>query len=378
MKNKRGGIVAIEPETGEVLALITAPSYDPSILVGRQRSTNYKTLANDTISRPLFDRALLAQYSPGSTLKPLNALIALQEKVIDKETKHKCNKGFYYAKNAHMDCNCKFGTKNDLIRGIYKSCNTFFSKTYLNLINNSKSAIEGVETWKRYLESFGLGNYLGYDLPIGRPGLIPNSEFYNNLYNNEKWGATNIISNGIGQGEVLATPIQLANFTSAIANKGFYFTPHFVKTRDKEKTKIKLSKINTAVEEGFFNDVIEGMHKVIEEGTAKVAKIKGVDMCGKTGTVENFTLIKGKKTQLTDHSIFIAFAPKENPKIAIAAFIENGYWGSRWAAPISSLMIEKYLNDTIKRPGLEKRMLNGSLQIEYNKPYLGSNFSIND
>ena len=218
MKNKRGGIVAIEPETGEVLALITAPSYDPSILVGRQRSTNYKTLANDTISRPLFDRALLAQYSPGSTLKPLNALIALQEKVIDKETKHKCNKGFYYAKNAHMDCNCKFGTKNDLIRGIYKSCNTFFSKTYLNLINNSKSAIEGVETWKRYLESFGLGNYLGYDLPIGRPGLIPNSEFYNNLYNNEKWGATNIISNGIGQGEVLATPIQLANFTSAIAN----------------------------------------------------------------------------------------------------------------------------------------------------------------
>ena len=376
MKNKRGGIVAIEPETGEVLALISAPSYDPSILVGRKRSKNYKTLVNDTISKPLFDRALLAQYSPGSTLKPLNALIALQEKVIDSETKHSCNKGFYYAKNAHMDCNCKYGTKNDLIKSIHKSCNTFFSKTYINLISSSKSATMGVETWKKYLESFGLGNYLGYDLPIGRPGLIPNSEFYNALYKGENWSATNIISNGIGQGEVLATPIQLANFTSAIANKGYYLTPHFVKTRDKEQT--KPSKINTAVETDYFYDVIDGMQKVIEQGTARIAKINGLSVCGKTGTVENFTIIKGKKTQLTDHSIFIAFAPKVNPKIAIAAFIENGYWGSRWAAPISSLMIEKYLNNSITRPRLEKRMLNGSLEHEYNKPLSGVNFNINE
>ena len=376
MMNKRGGIVAIEPETGEVLALISAPSYDPSVLVGRQRSKNYKTLANDTISKPLFDRALLAQYSPGSTLKPLNALIALQEKVIDSETKHSCNKGFYYAKNAHMDCNCKYGTKNDLIKSIHKSCNTFFSKTYINLISSSKSATMGVETWKKYLESFGLGNYLGYDLPIGRPGLIPNSEFYNVLYKGENWSATNIISNGIGQGEVLVTPIQLANFTSAIANKGYYLTPHFVKTRDKEKT--KLSKINTAVETDYFYDVIDGMQKVIEQGTARIAKINGLSVCGKTGTVENFTIIKGKKTQLTDHSIFIAFAPKVNPKIAIATFIENGYWGSRWAAPISSLMIEKYLNNSITRPRLEKRMLNGSLEYEYNKPLSGVNFNINE
>ena len=378
MKNKRGGIVAIEPETGEVLALITAPSYNPNLLVGRQRSKNYKALANDTVSKPLFDRALLAQYSPGSTLKPINALIALQEKVIDNETKHTCNKGFYYAKNAHMDCNCRYGTKNDLIRSIHKSCNTFFSKTYMNLINKPKSAAKGVETWKKYLESFGLGNYLGYDLPIGRPGLIPNSEFYNDLYKGENWGATNIISNGIGQGEVLATPIQLANLTSAIANKGFYLTPHFVRTIDKEKTKIKLSRINTKVETDYFYNVIDGMHTVIEKGTARIAKIKGLDLCGKTGTVENFTLIKGKKTQLTDHSIFIAFAPKENPKIAIAAFIENGYWGSRWAAPISSLMIEKYLNNYIARPRLEKRMLNGSLEYEYNKPLSGVNFNINE
>ena len=378
MKNKRGGIVAIEPETGEVLALITAPSYDPNILVGRKRSRNYKILANDTISKPLFDRALLAQYSPGSTLKPVNALIALQEKIIDNETKYNCNKGFYYAKNAHMDCNCRYGTKNDLISSIHKSCNTFFSRTYINLINNSNSASKGVEKWKNYLESFGFGNYLGYDLPIGRPGLIPNSEFYNVLYKGENWSATNIISNGIGQGEVLATPIQLANYACALANKGFYVTPHFVRTRKEEKTKIKLSKINTKVETDYFNNVIDGMQKVIEKGTARIAKIKGLEMCGKTGTVENFTIINGNKTQLTDHSIFIAFAPKENPKIAIAAFIENGYWGSRWAAPISSLMIEKYLYNSIDRRNLEKRMLNGSLENEYNKPLSGVNFNINE
>ena len=378
MKNKRGGVVAIEPETGEVLALVTAPSYDPKILVGRQRSDNYKMLANDTVSKPLFDRALLAQYSPGSTLKPLNALIALQEGVINNETQHNCNKGFYYAKNAHMDCNCKYGSKNDLIKSINKSCNTFFSKTYLSLINNSKSTAEGIDNWKKYLESFGLGNYLGYDLPIGRPGLIPNSSFYNDLYKGENWSATNIISNGIGQGEVLATPIQLANYTSAIANKGFYFTPHFVKIKDEENSYTKIPKITTAVDTNNFFDVIDGMYKVVEEGTARIAKINGLKVCGKTGTVENFTIIKGKKTQLTDHSIFIAFAPKESPKIAIAAFIENGYWGSRWAAPISSLMIEKYLNNTITRPRLENRMLNGSLELEYNKPISGENFNINE
>ncbi len=378
MINKRGGVVAIEPETGEVLALISAPSYDPNILVGRQRSNNYKTLANDTISKPLFDRALLAQYSPGSTLKPLNALIALQEKVIDKETKYECNKGFYYAKNAHMDCNCIYGTKNNLIGSIQKSCNTFFSKTYINLINNSTSSANGVENWKKYLESFGLGSFLGYDLPIGRPGLIPNSEFYNNLYIGENWSATNIISNGIGQGEVLATPIQLANYASAIANKGYYITPHFVKAIDGENTKTKLAKIRTAINSNYFNIIIDGMHKVIEEGSARIAKIKGLNVCGKTGTVENYTTIQGKKIQLTDHSIFIAFAPKENPKIAIATFIENGYWGSRWAAPISSLMIEKYLNNSITRPRLEKRMLNGSLENEYKKPLSGVNFKVNE
>ena len=378
MMNKRGGVVAIEPETGEVLALISAPSYDPNILVGRQRSKNYKTLANDTISKPLFDRALLAQYSPGSTLKPLNALIALQEKVIDKETKYECNKGFYYAKNAHMDCNCSYGTKNNLIGSIQKSCNTFFSKTYINLISNSTSPANGVENWKKYLESFGLGNFLGYDLPIGRPGLIPNSEFYNNLYIGENWSATNIISNGIGQGEVLATPIQLANYACAIANKGYYITPHFVKGIDEENAKTKLAKIRTAINSNYFNSIIDGMHKVIEEGSGRIAKIKGLNVCGKTGTVENYITIKGKKTQLTDHSIFIAFAPKENPKIAIATFIENGYWGSRWAAPISSLMIEKYLNNSITRPRLEKRMLNGSLENEYKKPLSGVNFNINE
>ena len=187
-----------------------------------------------------------------------------------------------------------------------------------------------------------------------------------------------MISNGIGQGEVLATPIQLANFTSVIANRGYYMTPHFVRNNNRKKIKTKLSKINTPIDASHFDVVIDGMHKVIEKGTARVARINGLSMCGKTGTVENFTVINEKKIQLTDHSIFIAFAPKENPKIAIAAFIENGYWGSRWAAPISSLMVEKYLTGSITRPRLEKRMLNGSLEHEYIKPLSGLNFDINE
>ena len=173
-----------------------------------------------------------------------------------------------------MDCNCKYGTKNDLIKSINKSCNTF-SQNLFESNKQFKSTAEGVDNWKKYLESFGLGNYLGYDLPIGRPGLIPNSSFYNDLYEGENWSATNIISNGIGQGEVLATPIQLANYTSAIANKGFYFTPHFVKIKDEEKPYTQMPKITTAVDTNNFFDVIDGMYKVVEEGTARIAKING-------------------------------------------------------------------------------------------------------
>jgi len=378
MQNKRGGIVAIEPATGEVLALVNAPSYDPSILVGRQRSSNYRKLANDTLAKPLFDRGLLAQYPPGSPFKTLNALIALQEETITPKTVYRCNKGHYYARGAFMECHCAIGTRNDLSRAIYQSCNSYFSYTYKGIIDKYETPAEGVDRWKEHLNSFGLGNYLGYDLSIGRPGHIPGASYYNKAYTEGQWKAPTIISNAIGQGEILTTPIQLANFTAAIANRGFYYTPHFVKKVEGDSIQKRYTKKSTSIDAEHFEVVIDGMHKVVERGTARIARIRGIEVCGKTGTAENFTRIEGETTQLTDHSIFIAFAPKDDPKIAIAVFIENGYWGSRWAAPIASLMIEDYLTGKVKRKWLEKRMKEGSLEDEYAKPVSGQAFTINE
>ena len=378
MQNKRGGIVAIEPDSGEVLALITAPSYDSNLLIGRDRSKNFNTLLNDTINKPLFDRGLQAEYSPGSPFKTLNALIGLQENIINNNTKFKCDEGHYYAPGAFMACHNKKGTSSNLLSAIYNSCNTFFAKTYKNIIDSKKSPFEGINMWNSHLKSFGLGDYLGYDLNIGRPGFIPDGNYYNFWYPQKNWGSVTTISNSIGQGEILTTPIQMANFTSAIANRGYYIKPHFVKIKSKKIHDSLYPKNMTTIDPKFFEPVIEGMYKVIEEGTGKIAKIPGLEVCGKTGTAENFIKLNGIKTQLTDHSIFIAFAPKKNPKIALAVFVENGYWGSRWAAPIASLMIEKYIFSEIKRKWLENRMYNGSLEFEYQKPLSNKPFKINE
>lgn len=378
MQNKRGGIVAIEPSTGEILALVSAPSYNPNLLVGRDRSKNYRKLAQDTLAKPLFDRGLQALYPPGSPFKTLNALIALQEGVITPETQFKCNKGHFYARGAFMECHCRRGSRNDLLKGIYQSCNTYFANTYKKIINKYDTPDKGVNQWNSHLKSFGLGNYLGYDLSVGKRGFIPNASYYNSWYKEGGWKAPTIISNAIGQGEVLTTPIQLANFTAAIANRGYYYTPHFLRSVSGDSIQQKFLRKNTSIDPEHFEVVIDGMHKVIERGTAKIARIKGIEVCGKTGTAENFTKIDGVRTQLTDHSIFIAFAPKEDPKIAIAVFIENGYWGGRWAAPIASLMLEQYINKEVKRSWLEKRMVEGSLASEYDKPYSGKPFTINE
>ena len=378
MQNKRGGIVAIEPSTGEILALISTPSYNPNLLVGRDRSKNYRKLARDTLSKPLFDRGLQALYPPGSPFKTLNALVALQEEVITPETKFKCNEGHYYAHGAFMECHCRKGSRNDLLKGIYNSCNTYFANTYKRIIEKYETPEKGLNQWNEHLKSFGLGNYLGYDLSVGKKGFIPNSSYYDQWYSKGGWKAATIISNAIGQGEVLTTPIQLANFTAAIANRGHYFTPHFLRSVSGDSIPPKFVQKNTSIDPKHFEVVIDGMHKVVEKGTARIARIKGIDVCGKTGTAENFTKINGVRTQLTDHSIFVAFAPKDNPKIALAVFIENGYWGGRWAAPIASLMIEKYINGEIERSWLEKRMVDGNLTNEYQKPYLGKPFKINE
>ena len=377
LKNKKGGIVAIEPSSGEVLTLVSAPTYQSNQFIGQNRSVNFQSLLNDTINKPLFDRALQAQYSPGSPMKILNALIGLQEGVIDENTTFTCNAGHYYARNAFMACHNKFGTVSNLRKGIYNSCNTYFAKTYKMIIDKYDSPSLGLDSWSKHIKSFGLGDYLGYDLSIGKKGFIPESNYYNRFYGNNRWSASTTISNSIGQGEILTTPIQMANFASAIANRGFFYKPHFVK-KINNQANISFEKNLTSIDKENFEVVINGMVDVVERGTARIAKIKNINVAGKTGTVENFILIEGEKKQLTDHSTFIAFAPAEDPKIVVSVFVENGYWGSRWAAPIASLIIEKYLTGNVERKWLESRMINGSLLAEYEKPYKFQNFTINE
>ena len=377
LQNKRGGVVAIEPSTGEILTLVSSPTYRSEQFIGEDRTENFNKLLNDSINKPLFDRSLQAQYSPGSPMKILNALIGLQEGVIDENTTFTCNAGHYYARNAFMGCHNPFGTISNLRKGIYNSCNTYFARTYSGIINKYETPSEGLDNWANHIKSFGLGDYLGYDLSIGKKGFIPESDYYNRFYGDNRWGSSTTISNSIGQGEILTTPIQMANFATAIANRGFYVKPHFVKRVDNKSINDR-DKNYTTIDKENFEIVIDGMVDVVDRGTARIAKINGISVAGKTGTVENFILIEDEKKQLTDHSTFIAFAPAEDPKIVVSVFIENGYWGSRWAAPIASLIIEKYLKEDVGRKWLEKRMVSGSLIDEYEKPYKFENFNINE
>jgi len=378
MKNKRGGIVAIEPSTGEILALVTAPSYNPAILVGRERSKNYTALYNDSIANPLFDRGLLAEYPPGSPFKILTALVGLQEGVIDEKTQFVCNHGFSYGRGSFMRCHCGGGVR-DLNIGIYKSCNAYFGNVYKATIDKYPKPRFGVNAWSDHLKSFGLGNFMGYDLPPGRKGHIPTSKYYDRWYPNGGWRSSTIISNSIGQGEILMTPMQLANMMATIANEGYYYTPHMIKKIKGQQIDKKFrTKHITTIDKQYFKPVINGLFDVYNFGTAAGLRVEGIEICGKTGTAENFTKINGQRVQLTDHSVFVAFAPRHNPKIAIAVLVENGYWGSRWAGPITSLMIEKYIKkDTITRKDLERRMLEGSLESEYSKVTSGQPFTFN-
>ena len=366
MINKRGGIVALEPKTGEILALVSAPTYDPALLVGRQRSKNYTELYNDSIANPLFDRGLLAQYPPGSPFKILTGLIGLQEEVITTETGFVCHHGFSYGAGRFMKCHDSGLSKFN--NGIYQSCNTYFCSVYRNTIDKFGNSSKGVDVWSNHVKSFGLGQFMGTDLPTGKKGNIPTSKTYERLYPNGGWRGSTIISNGIGQGEVLTTPLQLANMMAVVANKGYYFTPHIVKKiKDKPIDKKFTTKHVSTINKEHFEPMIEGLADVYRKGTAASLKVKDMEICGKTGTAENKIRVGGKTYQLKDHSIFVAFAPKDNPTIAIAVFVENGYWGNRWAGPIATLMIEKYVNGEITRKDLETRMLNGSLQDEYTK-----------
>jgi penicillin-binding protein 2 len=351
LNNKIGSAVAIDPSTGEILALVASPTYDPNLFVGRERGNNYMKLLSDP-SKPLFNRPLSAPYPPGSIFKVLMALTGQQEGVLNPSTAYGCHHGYMFV-------GCHPHSSPLQLRGaIAVSCNAYFCQVYRSVVNNPRypKAEMAYKNFHKHMASFGLGKKLGVDLYGEGGGLLPTSEYYDRIYGRFRWQATTTISLGIGQGELGITPLQMANATAAVANRGYYITPHVVKTIDGKKN--PNPEYNTkhwsTVDTAYFPIVIDGMQDVVEAGTARIAKLPGIEVCGKTGTAQN---PHGK-----DHSIFFAFAPKTNPKIAIAVVIENAGFGATWAAPIASLMMEQYLtgkHDT--RKALLERMLKGNL-----------------
>lgn len=377
MQNKRGGIVAIDPKSGEILAMVSSPTYNPNLLVGRERSANFNKLYNDSIAKPLFDRGLQAQYAPGSPFKVINALIGLQEGVVTTNETVGCSMGYYYNGRRLTGCHSHASPVN-MNAGIAQSCNAYFVNAYRKILDKYNDPAEGMNVWANHSKSFGLGGFLNNDLSVGRPGRIPDGDFYDRGYGKGRWRSTYVVSNAIGQGEVEATPIQLANMAAAIGNRGYYYTPHIIKSIEGEEIEAKFkSPKYTTIDAKHFEPVVQGMFDVYNKGTAQSLQVPGIEICGKTGTAENFIKIDGVKTQLTDHSIFVAFAPKDDPTIAIAVFVENGYWGSRFAGRIASLMIEKHIKGEITRKDMEQWMLTHSLENEYAKPHSGQPFKIN-
>ncbi len=352
MQNKIGSVVAIEPSTGEILVLATSPSYDPNLLVGRVRSENYSLLAKD-VTKPLFNRALMAQYPPGSTFKLVNALVAQQEKTVFQQTSYGCKNG-YHAGPIRVGCHPHPSPLN-LMQSVQHSCNAYYCNVFRTLIDSKKTVREGYDVWRKHVMSFGFGKKFETDLPYELRGLIPPGDYYDKIYGKSKWKSLTIVSLSIGQGELGTTPLQLANLVATIANRGFYYVPHLIKQiGGKPVDHEKITKKNyTTIDSSYFRVVIDGMEQVVEAGTAARSKLKGIRYCGKTGTAQN--------PHGEDHSVFVCFAPKENPKIALAVFVENSGKGGTYAAPIASLLIEKYLTDSLRRPLVEEFILNANL-----------------
>ncbi len=358
LQHKIGSVVAINPKTGGILAMATTPSYDPTMLTGAQRRKNFGRLILDT-ARPLLNRAIKGQYPPGSTYKPLSALIALDEGIITPSYGYPCA-GAYYSCGRPVKCTEHWnGHSKDLRTAIAYSCNSYFCNVFRMIVDNPlyHNPRLGYLKWKEYMNAFGYGVDLNTDLPGEDDGNIPDTSGYNKDFGGPRWNSCNIVTLGIGQDRMLVTPLQMANAMCIIANKGYYYIPHFVDSIENEtpsdsqfvgKYRIKHIALGH-ISDSSFNVVQLGMHDVAEFGTAKAAKILGVDICAKTGTAQN---PHGK-----DHSIFVAFAPRENPKIAICVVVENAGFGATWAAPIASLVMEKYLKDSIsaeRQPQLDR------------------------
>ena len=358
MQNKVGSLVAIEPSTGEILAMVSSPGIDVEMLADIGK--HYKEIVSDP-HKPMFNRAVQAPYPPGSVFKLVNGLIGLEEGVLKPEYTYPCNKGYYFGKHK-LGCHAH-RSPLDLEDAIMMSCNGYFCYVMRNILENRKygSQAEALDKWHDYVSSFGFGHKLGSDFPAELGGTIPTSAYYNKVYGKGGWKFTTVISISIGQGEIGVTPLQIANMCATVANRGYYYIPHIVKDSDSLRIDDKFRERQyTMVDTTNFKKVIKGMWKAVNSGfgsggTASIAAVKGLDICGKTGTAQN--------PRGADNSVFICFAPMDNPKIAVAAYVENAGFGATWSAPIASLLVEKYLTGTISedRKPLEERMLNGDL-----------------
>jgi len=357
MQHKKGSIVAIEPSTGEILMLVSSPSYDPGLLVGRIRSSNYVALTNDTL-KPLFNRAIMASYPPGSTFKIIMALIGQHEGVLTTNTRYPCSRG-YPPLGGHPKCHAH-ASPLDLFGAIGHSCNSYFCFVFKSVINNKKyhNTYKAFAAWRQIALSFCVGKKTGSDLANELRGNIPTTKYYDKIFGKGKWKASTIISLGIGQAEMGITPLQSANIVSIIANRGWYYTPHIVKAIGNNTNHIALNRFKEKhytmiTDTVIYTNVIQGMNDAVQKGTAARLKIEGINYCAKTGTAQN---PHGK-----DHSGFVAFAPTYHPKIAIAVLVENAGFGATWAGPIASLIIEKYITGKVKRADLEKHIIETNL-----------------
>ena len=362
MTNKVGSLVAIEPSTGEILTLVSSPGIDVDILA--DIGSHYKEVVTDPY-KPMFNRAVQASYPPGSVFKLVNCLIGLQEGVLTPETMYPCSKGYHFGNNRKLGCHAHKSPIN-MEESIMMSCNAYYCYVLRSILDNKKYSDigEALDTWKEYVESFGFGKKLGSDFPAEGKGNIPGSKYYDKVYRKGGWKSLTVISLSIGQGEIGCTPLHLANLCATVANRGFYYIPHIVKdsegiTIDEKYHEKQYTKVDTS----NFKKVINGMSRAVNSnytgGTASIAAIPGIEVCGKTGTAQN--------PRGADNSVFICFAPRENPQIAVAAYVENGGFGAAYAAPIASLLVEKYLTGEVKRADLDQRMRSANLMSRVKK-----------
>ncbi len=355
MEGKVGSIIAIEPSTGEILMMVSSPTYDPDELIGRDRGNNYMKMLNNP-RRPLFNRAVMSAYPPGSTFKIANGLIGLQEGVLTPEQRYPCYSGYTVGRG--VKCH-NHASPLDLRAAIANSCNAYFCFVLRNILDNKKygNIKEGFAVWEEYVRSFGFGRKLGSDFSSEQNGSVPTAEYYTRHYG--RWNSLSVISLSIGQGELGCSPLQMANFAATIANRGYYYIPHVVKHIDgRDSLDAKFyEKHYTKVDPKYFDPIVDGMYGTVHGagGTGHIAYIPGMDVCGKTGTAQN--------PQGRDHSTFLAFAPRNNPRIAISVYVENGGFGGTVAAPIASLIMEQYLTGKIEREELLTRMK--TMQIAY-------------